>query len=253
MLLAAESDPKRGPPERDRDEEKKAEEPPAHGPIVTLSSRAMKLVASRLSRSFGPRRIFGPLSFEVQPGHVLGVAGANGSGKTTLLKTLCGLLRPTTGTVHLEGSARLTPREAPLLIGWVAPDLNLYAELTPAENLSFFARVAGRPAALPWIEERIRGVGLDPTRLRGATTRSLSTGMRQRLKLAFATLADPPVLLLDEPSSNLDEPGRAIVMKVVAEQRQRGLAVIASNDPRDLALADETIAVVSEALARTAA
>jgi ABC-type multidrug transport system ATPase subunit len=86
-------------------------------------------------------------------------------------------------------------------------------------------------------------VGLDPKRLAGVETRFLSTGMRQRLKLAFATLSEPTVLFLDEPSSNLDEAGRAIVQRVVAEQRRGGAVVIASNDTRDLALADEVMSL----------
>ena len=65
--------------------------------------------------------------------------------------------------------------------------------------------------------------------------------MRQRLKLAFATLSEPTVLFLDEPSSNLDEAGRAIVAKVVAEQRRGGTVLIASNDTRDLGLADDVM------------
>lgn len=194
----------------------------------------MPLVADRLTRSYGARRIYGPLSFEVAPGRVLGIAGANGSGKTTLLKTLAGLIRPSSGSITLSGKS---PRDVPERIGWVAPDLSLYAELTPAENLAFFAEVAGRQVD---IEERLADVGLAN---RDVPTSALSTGQRQRLKLAFATLSDPPLLLLDEPTSNLDEAGRAIVMKVVAAQRRRGAAVIASNDPRDLALADETLSI----------
>src|SRR5689334_17546196 len=101
---------------------------------------SMRLVAERIGRSFGPRRIFGPLSFEVTEGRVLGVAGANGAGKTTLLRVLSGLLRPTAGRVTLEGvdgGAALPPRDLPWAIGWAGPDLTLYGELTAIENLEF--------------------------------------------------------------------------------------------------------------------
>jgi len=175
---------------------------------------------------------------------VLGVAGPNGAGKTTLVKTLAGLLRPSSGDVVLElpGGHR-APRDAPLSIGWAAPDLALYGELTFAENLAFFARVSGLALSAAAIDERIEAVGLSPSRIAMTYSRFLSTGQRQRLKLAYATLNDPPLLFLDEPSSNLDEAGRAVVMKVVAEQRLRGMCVIASNDPRDLALADDTVSL----------
>ncbi len=72
----------------------------------------MRLVAEKLCRSFGPRKIFGPLSFATSPGKVLGVAGANGSGKTTLVKTLVGLIRPSSGSVWLEDEARPAGRIA---------------------------------------------------------------------------------------------------------------------------------------------
>lgn len=202
----------------------------------------MQLVAENLTRSFGSRRIVGPLSFAVEPGRVLAVAGQNGSGKTTLVKVLAGLLRPSSGQVLLaRDGVRTPPRDASWAIGWVAPDLSLYAELTAAENLRFFARLHGRPAGPGWAEERITGVGLDPDRISAHPLRALSTGQRQRVKLAFATLHEPAVLFLDEPSSNLDDAGHGVVAKVVAEQRTRGLCVVASNDPGDLALADERI------------
>jgi ABC-type multidrug transport system ATPase subunit len=205
----------------------------------------VRLVAEKLCRSFGPRRVFGPLSFVALPGKVLGVAGANGSGKTTLVKTLVGLIRPSSGSVWLEDEARpgakLAVREARDSIGWCAPDLALYGELTPAENLEFFARVSGRPIPREEAERRIADVGLDPKRLRTIRTRFLSTGQRQRVKLAYSVLGSPAVLFLDEPGSNLDEAGHRAVEAIVSAQRARGSVVLATNDPLELALADEKV------------
>ena len=202
----------------------------------------MDLVAENLTRSFGRRRIVGPLSFRVPPGRVLGVAGPNGSGKTTLVRTLAGLIRPTSGDVFLEdGGERRRPRDTADAIGWVAPDLSLYGELTAREILQFFAKLHGRPASAGWADETIAGVGLDPSRIASTPLHALSTGQRQRVKLAYATLHHPAILFLDEPSSNLDDAGRAVVARVVAEQRARGVAVVASNDAGDLALSDERV------------
>lgn len=208
----------------------------------------MRLIADQVTRSFGTRRVFGPVHLEAGPGRVVGVAGANGSGKTTLLKTLVGLIRPSSGTVLFTGvpegdGAPLVPRDVPWLLGWAGPDLALYGELTAAENLGFFARVAGLKASRERIVAHLAGVGLDSERSLRVPTRALSTGQRQRLKLAYATLHEPPFLFLDEPGSNLDEAGRSVVAEVVARQKGRGAVVLASNDPRELALADETVSL----------
>jgi ABC-type multidrug transport system ATPase subunit len=205
----------------------------------------VRLVAEKLCRSFGPRKVFGPLSFATTPGKVLGVAGVNGSGKTTLVKTLVGLIRPSSGSVWLEEPARpgekASVRDANASIGWCAPDLALYGDLTPAENLEFFARVAGRPIPREEAERRIAEVGLDPKRLRTIHTRFLSTGQRQRVKLAYSVLGSPAVLFLDEPGSNLDDAGHRAVEAIVAAQLTRGSVVLATNDPVELALADERL------------
>jgi heme exporter protein A len=207
----------------------------------------MRLVVDGLTRSYGARRIFGPLSFEVPEGRVLGVAGSNGSGKTTLLKTLSGLIRPSAGSTKIffegEEGAGFGPRDVPWCIGWVAPDLALYGELTAEENLTFFQSVHGLPASPGRARALLEGVGLSEHSYSKKSLSSLSTGQRQRVKLAYATLHDPAVLFLDEPSSNLDADGVEVVARVVAAQRSRGIAIIASNDPRDLALADETVSL----------
>jgi heme exporter protein A len=205
----------------------------------------MRLVAENLSRSFG-RRAFGPVSFSVETGRVLGIAGENGSGKTTLLKVLAGLLRPSGGStkIFLEGEESAgghEPRDVMPCIGWCAPDLSLYGELTAEENLVFFESVRGLLSDPDRTRARLEGVGLPPESHSKKSLSSLSTGQRQRVKLAFATLHEPDLLLLDEPGANLDEAGRSIVEKVVTSQRLRGITVIASNDPRDLALSDDRV------------
>jgi heme exporter protein A len=194
--------------------------------------RSTTLSAQNLAKSFSGPPLFEGLSFEAGSG-LLAVAGPNGSGKTTLLKILAGLLSPTTGRVRLERDGRvLAGAEKRLAVGWAGPDLELYGELTGEENLRFFRKAAGLPAEDGAIRARLADTGLSDAAAR-RPVEAYSTGMRQRLRLAFALLFDPPVLVLDEPYSGLDVAGRDVVRRTVAEARRRGVVVLASNDERD--------------------
>lgn len=191
----------------------------------------MRLEARGLSKSFGGPALFSGLSFDAESG-LVAVRGRNGSGKTTLLKILAGLARPSAGTVAIrrDGSV-LTGEARRLAVGWAAPDLAFYRDLTAQENLAFFREAAGTPTAASEIARRLEGVGLGEAR--GKAAGELSSGMTQRLRLAFARLFDPPILLLDEPSATLDAEGRALVARIVEESRRSSLVVLASNDEKD--------------------
>ena len=177
------------------------------------------------------------LSLTLRAGETLVVAGANGSGKSTLLRLLCGLQRPSAGEVIYQvGGRRLRPSEARHLIGWVAPDLQLYRELTALENLEFFAQVRGLRRTRAELEALLGEIGL-PGRGDDLLA-AYSSGMAQRLRYAYALLHQPPVLLLDEPTATLDERGAAVVERIVEAQRARGITVIATNDQRELRYGD---------------
>jgi heme exporter protein A len=190
-----------------------------------------------LAANYGARRVFAGVSLKLHAGETLVVAGHNGSGKSTLLRLLCGLQQPTAGRVLFHtGSARYAPHEARALIGWVAPDLQLYRELTALENLAFFARVRGLRRTRADLEALLEAVELGG---RGDDLlAAYSSGMAQRLRYAYALLHAPGVLLLDEPTVTLDERGAALFERVVARQRERGITVIATNDPRELRFGD---------------
>ncbi len=182
-----------------------------------------------LSRSFGRLRVLRGVSGRVASRQLLQVSGPNGCGKSTLLRCLAGLMAPQKGTIdcHIDGRA-LDVAERRLAVGFVSPDLELYPELTTLENLEFFARLRGVEAARG--AELLDRLGLPHDRASGA----LSSGMRQRLRWAWAILHRPKVLLLDEPLQNLDAPGRADVRRMLAEHLETGLAVVASPDPLEL-------------------
>lgn len=189
------------------------------------------LEALGLSKSFGGPPLFSGLSFVAEKG-LTAVTGPNGSGKTTLVKILAGLARPSAGSVRVRrGEGELSERERRLAVGWAGPDLAFYEDFTAAENLRFFCRAAGRGSSEGNIGERLERVGLAAAS--GQRAGELSTGMKQRLRIAFALLFDPPLLLLDEPLSGLDAEGRERVLQIVAESRKAGAVVLASADARD--------------------
>ncbi|MBC8162825.1 MAG: ABC transporter ATP-binding protein [Roseiflexaceae bacterium] len=197
----------------------------------------MQLELANITIDYGPRRVLAGASLTLRAGQVLVVAGANGSGKSSLLRVLAGLQRPSAGTATYElGGARYQPEDAGWLLGWVAPDLQLYRELTAVENLRFFADVRGLRKTRAELATLLEEVGLAGRGDDALAT--FSSGMAYRLKYAYALLHDPPVLLLDEPTVTLDERGAALVERVVARQRTRGLAVIATNDSRELRYGD---------------
>jgi heme exporter protein A len=199
----------------------------------------MTVRASGVSKQFNRRNIFRDVSFDVQPGEVFGITGRNGSGKSTLLKIVAGVLSPSAGKVEytLEGKA-VDPEQVYRHIGFASPYLTLFEEFSARENIELFARIRSlridRTRTLALLER----VGL-PTD-RDDPIRSYSSGMKQRMKLIFAILHEPPVLLLDEPVSNLDTDGMDIVYSVVEEHRRRGPVIIATNDASDIARCDRT-------------
>jgi heme exporter protein A len=182
------------------------------------------LTFENLRRRFGRLSVLEGVSGEVGPGELLLVTGPNGSGKSTLLRCLAGLLAPDRGTIqYREDDSVFDTDERRRRIGYVAPDLALYSELTVAENLEFFARL--RRTGPEWGLEVLRRLGLPTDRMGGA----LSSGMRQRLRWGWAMLHRPRLLLLDEPFQNLDTPGELATKALLHEHLdQGGLAVVAN-------------------------
>lgn len=182
-----------------------------------------------LYRGFGRLRVLESVSGGAEHGGLLLVSGSNGCGKSTLLRCLAGLMAPQAGEIdcRIDGR-RIDVAERRRAVGFVSPDLELYPELTTAENLDFFCRLRGIDPGRG--AELLDLVGLPHDRAAGA----LSSGMRQRLRWIWALLHRPPILLLDEPFQNLDAAGRADVLGLLREHLETGLAVIANPDRLDL-------------------
>lgn len=188
------------------------------------------LRGEKLGKRFGPRVVLRDACFQIESGSVLGVVGRNGAGKSTLLRLVSGLMVPSRGRVLWNESS---PRG---LCALFAPDAPLYRELTCLENLRFFAGSADDAALRAHLQEFALGERLHDF------TGDLSSGLRARLGLAVAAYFashDHPILLLDEPTANLDDAGRALVEELVAKHRARGVTLIATNDTRDLSMCDQ--------------
>lgn len=199
----------------------------------------ISLRLSNLSHEFDGRTVFSGLSLEFS-GASLAVTGPNGSGKTTLLKLLAGLLTPSLGVAEVVVDQTAAPRELLRdLVGFAGPDVRLYPEMTPRENLRFLARSHGLREAEAVISSTLLRVELadrsdDPVG-------ELSSGLCQRACLAAALLHEPRVLLLDEPSNCLDGSGVEMLHRVIAEQAAGGMVVLATNDPSEAGLARERV------------
>lgn len=201
---------------------------------------AARIRGEDVSHRYGPRVALRPVSFDVAGPGVVAVTGENGSGKSTLLRILAGLLRPTRGRAGLEvGGQALAPRARRNHVGLATPELSFYEEFTAEENLRFAAESRGLPNVQAAVQDALVKTGLAPRS--GDRVSAFSSGMKQRLRLGFAVLHGPEVLMLDEPGSHLDEEGRAVVERLVLGHAATGLVVLATNDPREIELADSRI------------
>ncbi|OPZ63763.1 MAG: putative ABC transporter ATP-binding protein YxlF [Firmicutes bacterium ADurb.Bin506] len=201
---------------------------------------SFELSLDQVSRTFGSRRALKPLTASVSTGQVMVVTGPNGSGKSTLLKIVARLMRPTSGRVTWRSDGKELGIEASrTLLGMVSPDLTLYDELTAIENLAFFSRVRGVAGTRASSERILAELGLAG---RGDDlVGAFSSGMKQRLKFAFALMHRPRLLLLDEPTSNLDEQGVLMVRGLIEAARNDTCIVIATNEPEEVLWGDFVI------------
>jgi len=185
--------------------------------VETAAQAAPAAIAAEgVTKRFGDRLALHDVSFSAAPGELVAVIGPNGAGKTTLLSILAGAQPPTAGTVSRP------PRE----IGWVPQQPAIYSRLSVAENLRLFARlerVADPDAAVARMLEQ---AGLADRA--GDEVASLSGGNRQRVNIAVGLLADPPVLLLDEPSASLDPRQRERLWTFVGALAEGGTTIVYS-------------------------
>lgn len=203
-----------------------------------------QLTAASVGHSFGRnRKIFSEISFALSGGSTIGISGANGSGKSTLVKILCGALSPSSGSVRLSVAGReIALDDYRLHCGLVAPYLTLYEEFTPTELFSVIQKIRG----LPYDETRSTGLleMFSIAKRRHDFIKTFSSGMKQRIKYILAALHQPQILFLDEPSTNLDAPGREAAATLMNQHLNSGGGIIlATNEPHELSLCSSIVSI----------
>jgi heme exporter protein A len=195
-----------------------------------------------LRKDFNRKNVFSDISFEIRSGQSIAITGRNGSGKSTLVKILSGVLSATSGKVVLECGGRDIPtNERHRYVGFVSPYLQLYDEFSALENLTLCASLRGRTYNGSYGEELLGLVNLSSRK--NDIVRTYSSGMKQRLKYAFALLHQPQILILDEPAANLDMEGIEMLRKVMKIQCEKGILIIATNDNDDVRYVDRAVSV----------
>jgi len=187
-----------------------------------------------LTKRFGDFTAVDAVSFEVQPGEVIGYLGPNGSGKTTTIRMLCGLLRPSAGTLHVLGIDVIRdPEGIKPRIGYMSQRFALHDDLTVLENLEFYAGVYEIPRSTEQqrLVEILKMAGLE-TRP-NARAGVLSGGWRQRLALGCALLHRPSLLFLDEPTSGVDPVARRAFWDLIYELAAGGTTIFVTTHYMD--------------------
>jgi len=198
------------------------------------------LEASGLNKSFGRRLIFNDLQFKFDKSGVYGISGPNGSGKSTLVKIIAGIIGASQGKIfHKLDEKEIAEEHIHNHIGFVSPYLVLYEEFTTYENLKLFADIRG----VKFNQERVDYL-LNKFLIfkrKDDLLKTYSSGMKQRVKFIFALMHSPQLLILDEPTSNLDDEGKKSVYEIVKEEGQKNIVLIASNEKNDLELCSEIV------------
>jgi heme exporter protein A len=212
---------------------------------MPYNSAKISLEISNLRKDFDRRPIFKNLNFKLTNSNSLAITGRNGSGKSTLIKVLANTYSQTSGNVSFSIDNKLIERPHFYKhIGFVSPYLNLYDEFTGYENLHFVTNLRGLKGGI--IDDVLKRVGLFERR--HDLVKIYSSGMKQRLKLAFSIIHNPLILMLDEPTSNLDAEGIKVVDNIAEEYKHERILIIATNDEHERSLCKSDINLNTQTL-----
>jgi ABC-type multidrug transport system ATPase subunit len=196
----------------------------------------MKITLIDAGKRFNRDWIFRHLHYEFTTSHHYAIIGPNGSGKSTLLQSIAGAIGISEGTINYENGSIVPPDDAYRHLSLCAPYLEVVEEMTATEFLHFHA--AFKPLGLP-IPFVIEKVGL--ANAANKQIRYFSSGMKQRVRLAQALFSATPVILLDEPCTNLDVDGIALYRRLIAEHTAGRLVIVSSNDVQEYDFCEKII------------
>jgi ABC-type multidrug transport system ATPase subunit len=199
----------------------------------------MQITLTNTGKRYNREWIFRHFDYEFLPGKKYAITGSNGSGKSTLLQVIAGALTHNEGSIQMKLNSKLLPEEYCFQhISVAAPYLELIEEMTANEFLSFHTQFK----SLTHSKEEILII-INLQKAANKQIRYYSSGMKQRLKLAQAFFCATPVLLLDEPTTNLDVDGIALYLQLIAHYTQNKLVIISSNDQQEYDFCEEVIAI----------
>ncbi|WP_337872568.1 ABC transporter ATP-binding protein [Ignavibacterium sp.] len=198
------------------------------------------LEVTQLTKYFGRRLIFSNLNFKFINNGIYGISGPNGSGKSTLVKILAGIIGTNKGRVQHSFNGNLVSEEnIHNHIGFVSPYLILYEEFSAEENLLMFSKIRDVEYNKQRVDHLFEKFLL--LKRKDDLVKTYSSGMKQRLKFIFALMHSPQLIILDEPTSNLDDEGKNSVYEIIREEGKKNIVLIASNEKNDLELCSEII------------
>lgn len=204
----------------------------------------MELTIDRLTKQYKNKIAVDRVSLHLKPG-VCGLLGANGAGKTTLMRMICGVLKPTGGTVFFEGSDAST-EEYRKNLGYLPQDFGYYPGFTGLEFLDYMALLKGLPksAAKKRSQELLELVGLKNDSKKKIKT--YSGGMKQRLGIAQAMLNRPKLLVLDEPTAGLDPKERVRFRQVIEDLGKKNIVLLSTHIVSDVEQAADRILIMKD-------
>lgn len=191
-----------------------------------MSANDVTVKVEHLTRKFGSFTAVDHINLEVGRGEIFGFLGPNGAGKSTTIKMLCGLLTPTSGAGYVGGLDIMRQSERiKKNIGYMSQRFSLYDDLTVEQNIDFFLGIYSVPKARAQDRKRwaLSMAGLEERR--GALTKTLPGGVKQRLALGCAILHEPPILFLDEPTSGVDPISRRNFWNLIYMMAEGGATV----------------------------